>query len=248
MGYWKTDLSKLFKASSSITFIGGRRGFGKTSMALKLGEFALQDKLINKLGGNIRTYTPDPRLEYIPYYDTLVNWLQTKGKKIYILDELGKNLNRMEFMTKTAKKILDICQLARKYDAHIIGIAPSARSVNKMYTDSDILDCKMIKLAIRIAKVSNRLTWSAYTMTAIRDTTIPFISKDIAIFEMESPKEKQTLEGMPLCCKTFILFGKHRSTRKVGRILKVSHTTVRHLLDKHLGHLNFQVETGNTVG
>ena len=54
----------------------------------------------------------------------------------------------MSFMSNMAKMILTLCQLVRKYDAHLIGLAPSKKVVNNLFLGTDILYCTYTKLAV----------------------------------------------------------------------------------------------------
>jgi len=148
----EVDLQRIFKQSSSIGFISGKRDDGKTSLAFLLLESAKDDGLLDKIAGNVRL-SGEAEVEYIPYYDRFQDWLKTKGRKGYVLDELGQHLNRMRFMTEKSKLIMDVCQLVRKFNAHLIGIAPSEEFINKLFLNTDILDYRMKKMSRKIAKV-----------------------------------------------------------------------------------------------
>lgn len=238
------DLARLFKQSSSITFISGRRDSGKTDFAFQLLDTARNAGLLDKIASNVRLRKQSNiEVNYIPYYDRLQVWLRTGGKKGFLLDELGKHLNRMRFMTQKSKLILDTCQLIRKYDAHLIGCAPSADLINKLFLNTDILDCYMVKTSRKIAWVSNYVTRESYTLEDIPRTRIPFITKDIATFEVKDPNFQVDTSDLPVCCRTARLFIKHRSLRKVAKIMDVSHMTVSNRLKIHEQHSDLHVET-----
>lgn len=231
------DLQTIFKQSSSVNFISGRRGRGKTDFAFKLLENALSEGFIDKIASNVTT--SDERVEYICYFDRLEDWLKTKGRKGYLLDELGKHLNRMRFMTQKSKLILDVCQLMRKFDAHMIGIAPSRSLVNKMFLDSDILDSHMEKLSLKIVEVNNYVTFKSYQLFKVPRTTIHFLTKDIAVFELKDPtRTKETFDNLPSFERAAQLYLQHRSLRKVANIMGISHVAVHHLLNTKVGKLN----------
>jgi len=238
------DLTRIFKQSSSIGFISGKRDDGKTSFAFLLLETALHDGILDKIAGNVRLKR-ECEVQYIPYYDRFQEWLKTKGKKGFVLDELGKHLNRMRFMTEKSKLIMDVCQLVRKFDAHLIGIAPSEEFINRLFLNTDILDYRMKKMSRKIAKVNNYVTRETYTITHIPDTSIPFITKDIAMFELNDPAKKGNLEELPLCCRASWLYLEHRSLRKVGRLMELSHEEIRKLIKKHIAHSEIKVSTVN---
>ena len=238
------DLELVFRQSSSITFISGKRDDGKTDFGFLLLEMAKEEGLLDKIAGNVRLHRKS-EVGYIPYYDRFQEWLKTKGKKGYLLDELGKHLNRMRFMTEKSKLIMDTCQLVRKFDAHLIGIAPSEEFINRLFLNTDILDCRMKKLSRKIAMVNNYVTKQTYILDSIPSTSVPFITKDIAIFELKDPTKKGNLQELPQCCRASLLYLRHRSLRKVGKLMDLSHEEIRKLIKKHLGHLDIKVSTVN---
>lgn len=237
-------LEIVFKQSSSISFISGKRDAGKTDFAFLLLETAKQEGLLDEIAGNVRLHR-ESEVQYIPYFDRFQDWLKTSGKKGFILDELGKHLNRMRFMTQMSKLIMDTCQLVRKFDAHLIGIAPNADFINRLFLNTDILDCLMVKLSRKIVKVSNRITQDTYIIDDIPRTRVPFITKDIAMFELHDPTKKGNLEELPQCCRASWLYLEHRSLRKVGNIMNLSHEEIRKLIKKHILHSKIKMSTVN---
>lgn len=238
-------LKQIFKQSSSVNFISGRRGRGKTDFALRLAEDGLKDGTFDRLAGNIALKKPDPRWTTINYHDETEEWLRLKGKKCFALDELGKHLWKMSFMSKKTRIILELCQLVRKFDAHLIGIAPSENLVNKLFGDSEIRDCHILKLSRKIAKVKDYVQYDVYTITKIRPTTIPFISKDIATYELTNPEKRGTLASLQKPQQAALLYCHWRSLRKVATIMELSHEGVRKLLDRHVASKKMAMSTVN---
>ena len=112
----------------------------------------------------------------------------------------------MDFLSAKSKIILKLCQLVRKYDAHLIGIAPSEALVNKLFLNTDILDAHMKKMSKKIVQVKNYVTFQVGFLTDVPDTTIPFKSKYIAQFELKDPTRKETLEVLPFPEKVAFLY------------------------------------------
>ena len=136
-------------------------------------------------------------------------------------------------MSKKSYLILKVCQLVRKYDAHLIGIAPSEEYVNRHFMDSEILDCYIKKLAKPSCVITNRVTGACYRLNGIPRTSINFVTKDIAIFGEKDPNPtKGELEAIPFTQKVLLLYGKYHTTRAVGKILGVSHQTIANILNK----------------
>jgi len=238
------DLTHIFKQSSSIGFISGKRDSGKTDFAFLLLESAKSEGFLDKIASNVRM-RKICEVEYIPYYDRFQEWLKTPGRKGFVLDELGKHLNRMRFMTEKSKLIMDICQLVRKFDAHMLGVAPSAEFINRLFLNTDILDWRMEKVSRKIAKIRNYVTERTYTLTNIPGTSVPFITKDIAMFELKDPTKKGNLQELPQCCRASWLYLEHRSLRKVGRIMNLSHEEIRKLIKKHILHSEITLSSVN---
>lgn len=230
-----SDLTRLFKQSSSVNFISGKRDSGKTDFGCLLLEDGMESDIFDSIGANVATYN-DPVLEYIGYFDRLEDWLRTPGRKAFLLDEMGKHLYRMSFMSRMTKMILGICQLVRKFDAHFIGIAPNADLVNKLFFNTDILDCKMEKLSRKICYVDNRATRSRpYKISSIPRTSIKFITKDIASFEEKDPNRgKEKLDAMPPEERAILLYAKHHNMRDTGKVMGISAMMVSKLIKKGL--------------
>lgn len=179
------DLARLFKEESAVIMMSGRKGYGKTDFALRLGEEALEAGYISRIASNIRT--EDPRVDNITNLPDLKSWLSRRGRKYFILDEAGKHLKRMGFMSRMNKMILDIIQLIRHYDAKFTAIAPSEKFIDTNYLNTDILDCKIKKIGLHFAEVKNFLSYEGYALSDIERTSIRFWSKDIALFTLEKP-------------------------------------------------------------
>lgn len=229
------DLKRLFRQSSSVNFISGKRDSGKTDFGLLLLQTGKEAGIFDKIGANVTT-RDDPNIEYICFFDRLEDWLKTPGRKAFLLDEMGKHLYRMSFMSRMTKMILGICQLVRKFDAHLIGIAPNADLVNKMFFNTDLLDCLMEKLSKKTCLVNNMATHSRpYRIEHIPRTSIRFLTKDIALFGEKDPNRgKEKLNAMPIEEKALILYAKHHNMRDTAKVMNVSAMTVSNLLKKAL--------------
>lgn len=245
------DLLKVFKQSSSVSIIEGPRDSGKTDTGFRIAEELYIDEHINILAANVLVLKPLSWISHITYYDDLKDWLQRKGVKIIILDELGDHLYRMSFSSKKTKMILRICQLVRKWDAHFIGMAPSAELIVKWFKNREILDLilkKPSKTSKGILNVNNKVTRRAYRIKNWPRTNISFLTKDIAPFELVNPERtKKKLNTMTAPARASLLYTKFRSLRKVGRIMDISHEEVRKLLDKHIQNQNLDLSTVNTA-
>ena len=234
----------IFKQSSSIGFISGKRDSGKTDLALLLMERGKKEGLFGEIASNVTTRN-DSSITYICYMDRLKEWLRLPGKKAFFLDELGKHLYKMRFMSTMSRTILEICQLVRKYDAHFIGAAPSADFVNKLFFNTDILDYLLKKLSRRKAVMTSYVDDFSLLLEDIPRTKVKFLTKDIAIWEMNDPKKDQEeFEGMSREEKAEKLYLIHKDLRTPAKILGVSHQTIANWIDKRNSkYKNLQVSS-----
>jgi len=218
--------------------IDGKKRDGKTNLALKLLEDAYEEGLIHKIATNIGT--KDSRVEKLCYYNDLDEWLQTRGRKGFLLDELGKHLNRVRFMTELSKLIFDVIQLAGHYDCHFIGCCPTEGLVDKLFMDTDILDLKIHKTSKKRARFKNYLTRQNYTLRNIPSTRISYNSKDVAKFELVNPRIDpiKDFDKKPKCCQCADYYLALRSFRKIALIMRCSIQNVGDLLDRHCKHAN----------
>lgn len=225
------DLIRLFREDSAVIMMSGRKGFGKTSFSLRLGEEALENGLISRMATNIRT--EDERVDCITNLPDLKTWLAQRGRKYFILDEAGQYLSRIRFMSKLNKMILDIIQLIRHYDATFTAIAPNEKFIDSNYLNTDILDCRIKKISLHFAQVKNYLSWQSYTLSDIPDTNIKFWSKDIAPFSLEKAVKLDKLSVEESCA---YLYGKGKSYEVIGQGLNPPkhRTQVKRMVQRYL--------------
>jgi len=205
------SLDDVLQRDGFIIFICGGKEKGKTNLALLLAEWCHVFGYRKRVSTNIAT--EDFRMEKkITDLVTLKAWFEEGGRKLYILDELGKHLRRNRFMSAKNVDILDLCQLIRHYDAGLIGCAPSEDFIDSKFLNTDILDCKIKKITQATAKIDNYLLKESYFINDVPPTSIIYDSKDIAPFT-EKPLVK--LEDLPLCCRvsaTYAITGSYKET------------------------------------
>lgn len=205
------SLDEVLQRDGFIIFICGGKEKGKTNLALLLAEWCFAFDYRKRISTNIDTQ--DFRIEAkITDLKTLESWLEEGGRKLFILDELGKHARRNRFMSSKNVGIMDLCQLIRHYDCGLIGCAPSEVFIDSKFLNTDILDAKIKKITQTTAKIDNFLLKDAYFLNDVPVTSIKYNSKDIAIFT-EKPQIK--LEDLPLCCRvsaTYALTGSYKET------------------------------------
>lgn len=206
------DLRRLFSEESAVIMMSGGKGDGKTDFALRMGEEAYEEGLIQRIGTNMRT--DDERVEHVGNLPDLKSWLSLKGDKYFMLDEAGKVINRMRFMSTLSVMIMGIIQLVRHYDATFTAIAPSETFIDSNFLNTDILDCKIKKIGLEFAEVKNFLTRQVYTLGDIERTNIRFWSKDVATFTLKKPFDVKSFSPEERCA---LAYSKGMSMDTIGK-------------------------------
>jgi len=227
-------LTDLLTQDGFIIFISGGKEHGKTNTAMLLAEICFHAKLRPHIATNIGTESYF--VKQITNYPDLKEWLEKeRGKKLFIMDELGKIMQRMGFATKTNRGLLDILQLIRHYDAGFIGIAPSVKFVDSNFLNSDLLDAHIKKIGKTVAKIRDNLHGCTYFFNEIPRTSITHNGKDIAIFSMDKKREDKDLMD---CCKAAKYYQQTKSLINTGKFFNPPKepTQIKRLILQHLEH------------
>lgn len=228
------DLADLLTQDGFILFISGGKEHGKTNTAMLLAEICFFAKLRPHIATNIGTECY--YVKQITNYPDLKDWLEKeRGKKLFIMDELGKIMQRMGFATKTNRGLLDILQLIRHYDAGFIGIAPSVKFVDSNFLNTDLLDAHIKKIGKTVAKIRDNLHGNNYFFNEIPKTSIKHNGKDIAIFNMTKPQDINSLKD---CCKAAKYYYQTGNYHSAGKFFNppIEATQVKRLIKQHLEH------------
>jgi len=242
-------LKRLLSLDGFNIFIEGPKGSGKTNFAMLLLEVCRSYGLRTRFASNIETYEEPPENEeltkkwspihYINNFPDLETFYKTgKGKKLFILDEAGKHIKRLRFMSTTNVKIIEIVQLIRHYDGGLIGIAPNSKYVDTNFLNTDVLDARIRKLgnkrkSRKIAQVIDIYNNNNYSILDLPKTSIPHNSKTDAIFTMEKIID---LETLPFCCQVAKLYADTGSYSIVAKRLDLHSEQVKREVIKHLKH------------
>lgn len=227
---WK-DLETILDQDGFCGFIHGRKDKGKTDFALLLAEVCYLKNYRHKIATNIWTQSYMIQAQIITVPD-LEEWLKTPERKLFILDEAGKHLGRMNFMSKKSKAIMEAVQLIRHYDCGLIAITPAQKFIDSGYLDRDVIDF--------IIKKKTR-TWASgwlYNATNninlfdIPPTSINFNSKDIASLSLERTKVESDL----LCCQIAKLYSDGATFNQLAKNYNLKPEQVKRLLRQHLKH------------
>ena len=180
----KPEFARLLQLDGFIMFIEGNKGDGKTNFSMYLTEVCYHLNFREHFASNIPTDCEYIRM--IDNYPALKNWLENeKGKKLYVLDEAGKHVKRMRFMTEQNVQIMDLLQLIRHYDTGFIGIAPSAKYVDSNFLNTDLLDARIRKESKTFATINDFHSHKTYPFKNIPKTSIVHDDKHISTFTMQ---------------------------------------------------------------
>lgn len=237
------ELEALLKQDGFVAFIEGKKDRGKTNFAMLLIQICHSLNLRQHFATNITTHCH--YVNQIDNYPDLESWLETvEGKKLYVLDEAGKHIKKMRFMTEKNTKIMDLIQLIRHYDAGFIGVAPSSKFVDSLFLNTDILDLRIRKVSRQVAKIFDYNISESYKIFDIPRSSIWHKSKDIAPFRMDKPKEKQILEAkenytkaldaaielnIPLTRLTNYVIRGIIESKRIGKIVYIPNTEIAKL-------------------
>jgi len=184
----------LFKQLSICIMVMGRRGSGKTDMALLIMEILNKFGVMVTFATNIKIHSSTFHIEYITNLEDLQFWCQNnKGRKLFIFDEAGKSIRRRTPMSKLNVEMLDQLQILRKYKLSLILIAPRDKYIDSATLGSDVLDAIIIKPDFKNPKVAlfrNIFEDLEIWFTDIPSTKIDFDTWDIATFKKGSPMRK----------------------------------------------------------
>lgn len=225
-------LDNILKQDGFVGFIQGRRDQGKTDFSLWLAQRCYEKGYRLHIATNIKTesYMVEDQITNVPDLNT---WLQGSGKKLFILDEAGKHLRRMGFMSKKNQAIMDAVQLIRHFDGGLICIAPAQRFIDSGLLDTDVIDFIIKKVSRQYAKAFLMGSRRFIKLINVPGTSIKFNSKDIAEFTLE---KKVNFQGLPLCCQVAALYAEHGSYDIVKQRLKLQDEQVRRKLREHCAH------------
>ena len=195
-------LHLFLRQTSSCILILGRRESGKTDFSLLIAEILATKGIIKNFATNVKIYSSPFPVERITNLDDLRFWCEnTRGKKLFILDEAGKSLRRRTPMSSLNVKLLDNLQILRKYKLSIIFIAPHEKYIDSAALGSDIVDAVFIKPNYKNPKIALYDDWmegTTLTLTNIPRTSIKFDTWDVAPFTEHGPKQKPKFKDRDL--------------------------------------------------
>lgn len=133
----------------------------------------------------------DPDIEYITNLEDLKSWAENrKGKKMFILDELGKSISRRRPMSAINIDFINELQTLRKFKLSLILIAPADKYVDSASLGSDVLDAVMDKPIFDNPKYGvfyDLMKGERIEYSDLPRTSLKFDTWDIAPFKKDAP-------------------------------------------------------------
>lgn len=226
------EIYPILNSDGFVIFIEGRKDRGKTDISLLLAEICYLKRFRTKIATNIWTesYIVERQITNIP---DLQEWLESSGRKLFILDEAGKHIGKLTFMSKKNRAIMEAIQMIRHYDCGFICCAPSRRFIDSGYLDSDIIDLTIRKYRKDYAVARNHITGNSIRIFNVPRTSINFKTKDIAELELT---KKPILTDLPLCCQVAAVYSSTGSYKNIKMAFNLKSEEVRRLMREHCRH------------
>lgn len=125
---------------SAFILIFGRRGSGKTDLALLLTEILKEQDICKFFSTNVHIFSSSFPIEKITNLEDLKFWCkENKGRKVFLFDEIAKAMPRRKPMASLTVELINEFQILRKYKLSII-----ATTITEKHADSTILDPSII--------------------------------------------------------------------------------------------------------
>lgn len=181
---------------STFVIVFGRRGTGKTALALLTVEILYNLGLVKHVATNTKIYDSPFPIKHIDNLEDLRYWAKTNyGRKIFIFDEIADAMSRRRPMAHLTVELIKQFNKLRKYKLSITGTTISKSVLDSAAMDHDLLDAVFDKpffpknhpLACKIAHYTNFLTGEELTIEDLPNTTVNFDSYDASPFT-EKPK------------------------------------------------------------
>lgn len=227
------DLLFVLNQDGFVIFVSGAKDQGKTNVSLLLAEICYALNFRRNIATNIWTESFMVQKQ-ITNYDDLQAWFERdKSRKLYVLDELGKILKKMRFMSELNQLIMDTVQLVRHYDAGFIGVAPSEQFIDSLFLNTDILDARLYKQSRSVTRISLTRSKTSFNAFHTPATSIRYNSKDTASFRLHAPV---SISSIRPCCSIAKRYAETGSYATIEKETGLNPKRIRELIRRHLKH------------
>ena len=239
------DLLFVLNQDGFVIFVAGAKDQGKTNVSLLLEEICYVLNFRRNIATNIWTESYMVQKQ-ITNYDSLQSWLEHDGtRKGFILDELGKLLKKMRFMSDLNQIIMDTVQLVRHYKCGFIGVAPSEDFIDSLFMNTDILDARLYKESRSVTRVSLVRSKQSFRVLHTPSTSIRYNSLDTATFTVHAPV---VLSDLRPCCAIAQRYAQGASYAQIERETGKNRKVIRDMILRHLKHTSSLPVTSHRGG
>lgn len=189
--------SLLTSQISIFIIIFGRRGTGKTDLALLISEIAHYENMVKHFATNTRILGAPFKMDHISNLQDLEYWgKKNVGRKIFVFDEIANAMSRRRPMAGLTVELIKKFNTLRKHKLTIIATTISESVLDKAAMDSDLLDGVFRRpyfpdghpQKCKKTRYINLLNGKKRRWTGIPATTVQFDSWDSSVFT-EKPLE-----------------------------------------------------------
>lgn len=184
---------------STFILILGRRGTGKTDLALLFAEILYRAHIIKYIATNTKIIDSPFPITHIDNLEDLDYWGQTKkGRKLFIFDEIADAMSRRRPMARLTVELIKKFNKLRKHKLSIIATTISDSILDSAAMDQDLLDAVFNRpffpekhpIKCKIAYYNNFLTGESITLEDLPKTSVDFDSWDSSPFTEKPMKTK----------------------------------------------------------
>jgi len=176
----------------------GRRGTGKTDFSLLIAEILHEMGMTRHFATNIKIYGSPFEIEFIDNLEDLRYWCQSRrGKKLFILDEVGKSFPRRTPMAKLNVEMIKQLQTMRKYKLSILFNTIDPRYADGAFMGATLLDGVFTKPGHKMSKnvlYDDLLEDFHLEFYGIPRTSVKFDTWDSADFSLRKKPTKALLK------------------------------------------------------
>lgn len=197
-------IKRLFLSQDSIfILIFGRRGTGKTDLALLLAELTYYQGIVKHIATNTRILDSNFPIDKIDNLQDLDYWGQKrKGRKLFVFDEIADAMSRRRPMASLSVELIKKFNKLRKHKLSVVATTISKEVLDKAAMSRDLLDATYRKVwkpktnpqIYKIAYYDNFLNGESITFGDLPPTSVDFDSWDGSEFSEKPTQTKRAFK------------------------------------------------------
>lgn len=217
-------IKRLLRSQDSVfVLIIGRRGTGKTDLALLIAEIAYLENIVYNVSTNTKILNSSFPIEHIDNLQDLDYWGQTKkGRKLFIFDEIADAMSRRRPMASLTVELIKKFNKLRKHKLSIIATTISKDVLDNAAMARDLLDAVYRKewkpkgnpQIYKIAHYDNYLNGESVTLGDLPPTSVHFDSYDSSPFSEKPIESKRAFKDKDM--ELIYLWSKGATYKELG--------------------------------